>query len=110
MKAAEVGDWNLLQKIGPPKRMEMAAAASVGPVAFPVFKAVPNSGQQDSHQVFAWRVVQDLQSKADQYGLNSSQVMQVICVLNADVLAPYDIVHLATILFQPVQYGVFQAT
>ncbi|XP_036262129.1 uncharacterized protein LOC118701558 [Molothrus ater] len=111
MKAAEVGDWNLLEKIGPPTRMEMAAAAaSGGPVAFPVFKTAPNLGQQGSHQVFAWRVVQDLQSKVDQYGVNSLQVMQVIRVLNADVLVPYDIVHLATILFHPVQYGVFQAT
>ncbi|KAL2309372.1 LOW QUALITY PROTEIN: hypothetical protein Nmel_005569 [Mimus melanotis] len=36
--------------------------------------------------------------------------MQLIHVINADVLAPYHIMHLATILFQPVQYSVFQNT
>lgn len=54
--------------------------------------------------------MQDLQSTVAQYGINSSQVTQLIRVINADLLAPYDITHLATILFQPVQYGVFQET
>lgn len=53
--------------------------------------------------------MQDFQAKVANYGINSPE-MQLICVINANVLAPYDIMHLATVLFQPVQYGVFQNT
>ncbi|KAF4794470.1 hypothetical protein TURU_101853 [Turdus rufiventris] len=113
-KAAEVGVWDLTDKIGPPKILDMQSVdmnvACKEPMAFPVFKAVPNSGQNDSHQVFAWKVVQDLQTKVAEFGINSQEVMQLISVINADVLAPYDIMHLATILLQPVQYSVFQNT
>lgn len=79
-------------------------------MAFPVFKAVPNSGQNDSHHIFTWKVVQDLQAKVAKYGINCPEVMQLIHVINATVLAPYGIGHLARILFQPAQYGVFQNT
>ncbi|KAL2300453.1 hypothetical protein Nmel_012430, partial [Mimus melanotis] len=107
-------DWDLLEKVGPPKISNVQSAAvdvaSKGSVAFPVFKAVPGSGQNDSHQVFGWKVVQDLQAKVAKFVINSSEVMQVISVINADVLAPKDIMHLATILFQPVQYSLFQNT
>lgn len=61
------------------------------PMASPVFKAVPNSGKSDSHQVFAWKVVQDLHTKVAKYGINSPEVMQLTHVINADVLGPYDI-------------------
>lgn len=44
------------------------------------------------------------------FGIHSSQVMQLIGVINADLLAPYDIMHLVAVLFQPVQHGVFQTT
>lgn len=36
--------------------------------------------------------------------------MQLISVINADLLAPYDVAHLATVLFQSVQHGAFQNT
>lgn len=52
--------------------------------------------------------MQDHQAKVAKYGINFPEVTQLIHVINADVLVPYDIVHLARILFQPVQYGVFQ--
>lgn len=77
------------------------------PITFPVFNAVPNPGQNDSDQVFAWRVVQDLQAKVAKFGVNSPEVMQLILIINYHVLASYDIMPLATIFFQPVQYGVF---
>ncbi|XP_057879888.1 endogenous retrovirus group K member 5 Gag polyprotein-like [Melospiza georgiana] len=113
-KAVEEKNWDIIERLGAPRvPQENSAIANVAcdnPMAFPVFKAVPGTGQNDSHHVFAWRVVQDLQSKVAQYGINSSEVMQLIRVINADLLAPYDITHLATILFQPVQYGVFQET
>lgn len=105
-----------MEKIGPPKTLNMQSVdmnVAGDKMAFPVFKAVPNSGQNYSHQVFAWKVVQDLQAKVTKFGINSPEVMQLmqlICVINADLLAHYDIMHLATILFQPVQHGVFQNT
>lgn len=52
-------------------------------MAFPVFKAVPGTGQNDTHHIFAWKVVQDLQLKVAQFGINSSEVMQLIHVINA---------------------------
>lgn len=71
-KAAEVGDWDLLEKIDPPKISDMQSVdmnvACKEPMAFPVFKAVPNSGQNDSHQVFAWKIAQDLQAKVAKFG------------------------------------------
>ncbi|XP_064568381.1 endogenous retrovirus group K member 7 Gag polyprotein-like [Zonotrichia leucophrys gambelii] len=113
-KAVEEKNWDIIERLGAPRvPQENSANANVAcdnPMAFPVFKAAPGAGQNDSHHIFAWRVVQDLQSKVAQYGINSSEVMQLIRVINADLLAPYDITPLATILFQPVQYGVFQET
>ncbi|XP_064501662.1 endogenous retrovirus group K member 113 Gag polyprotein-like [Pseudopipra pipra] len=107
-KAAEMGDWNLLDRIGYPSET-CDAAASTGPGAYPVFKAVPGSGRQDEHTPFAWKVVQDLQMCASKYGINSAEVMRLIRVINTDQLAPYDISHLGQILFQPIQYQVFLA-
>lgn len=72
-----------------------------------MFKAVPNMGQVDRH-VIAWKVVQDLRDKVAKYGLGSSEVMQVIRVLNTDLLAPFDIKHLCQVLFQLVQFRVFE--
>lgn len=71
-KAAEVGDGDLLENIGPPKisamqRVDMSISCQE-PKAFPVFQAVPNSGQIDTHQDFAWEVVQDLPTKVAKFG------------------------------------------
>lgn len=56
-----MGDWDLLEKVGPAKMSDMQSVdvnvACNEPMASPVFKAVPNSGKSDSHQVFAWKVV-----------------------------------------------------
>lgn len=56
-KAAEVGDWDLLEKIGPPKMLDMQSVdmnvACKDPMAFPVFKVVPNSGQNNSHHILS---------------------------------------------------------
>lgn len=52
--------------------------------------------------------MQDLQSKVAKFGINSPEVMQLIRIVYTDLLSPYDIVHLATVLFQPAQYKVFQ--
>ncbi|XP_058664046.1 endogenous retrovirus group K member 8 Gag polyprotein-like [Ammospiza nelsoni] len=86
-KAVEEKNWDIIERLGAPRvPQENSAIANVAcdnPMAFPVFKAAPGTGQNDSHHVFAWRVVQDLQSKVAQYGINSSE---------------------------PVQYGVFQET
>uniref|UniRef100_A0A8C3DMF3 Retroviral nucleocapsid Gag protein p24 C-terminal domain-containing protein n=1 Tax=Corvus moneduloides TaxID=1196302 RepID=A0A8C3DMF3_CORMO len=78
--------------------------------AFPVYKALPDSGEHDKHEVIAWKVAQDLQSKVAQYGLGSAEVMQIIRVINTDLLSPFDIRHLGQILFQPVQFTVFETT
>ncbi|XP_041907283.1 uncharacterized protein LOC121675698 [Corvus kubaryi] len=100
-----------MQIDGSDAAMNAEASGDIGGAAqaFPVQKVPPNSGQADSHETIAWRVVQDLQSKAAQYGLSSSQVMQVIRVLNTDLLSLFDIKHLGPILFQPVQYSLFEA-
>ncbi|KAL2308565.1 hypothetical protein Nmel_001611 [Mimus melanotis] len=91
-----------------PAELGPASEETGGPQAFPVFKAVPGSGQTDRHDPVAWWVVQDLQDKVAKYGLGSAQVMQIIRVLNTDLLAPYDIRHLAQVLFQPVQFKLFE--
>lgn len=76
--------------------------------AFPVFKAAENMGQVDRPDVIAWKVLQDLQDKVARYGLSSSEVLQVIRVLDTDLLAPFDIKHLGQVLFQPVQFRDFE--
>ncbi|KAL2294532.1 hypothetical protein Nmel_008268 [Mimus melanotis] len=91
-----------------PAELGPASEGTGGPQVFPVFKTVPGSGQADRHDVIAWRVVQDLQDKVAKYGLGSPQVMQIITALNTDLLAPYDIRHLAQVLFQPVQFKLFE--
>nr|XP_032600626.1 proline-rich protein 36-like [Taeniopygia guttata] len=131
--AMEACDWDLLERVGKPGAVvlnpplkeaetvpssQLIALSSPGGAqggggngasvrrklqAFPVHKAVPNSGQQDKHEVIAWEVVQDLQDKVAKHGLGSAPLMQVLRVMNTDLLAPYDIKHLASVLFQPVQ-------
>ena len=78
--------------------------------AFPVYNALPNTGEHEKHEVIAWKVAQELQSKVAQYGLGSAEVMQIIRVINTDLLAPFDIRHLGQILFQLVQCAVFENT
>lgn len=51
----------------------------------------------------------DLHDRVGKYGLGSSEVMQVLRVFNADVLTPYDIRCLACVLFQPVEYHIFES-
>uniref|UniRef100_A0A8C3QKM4 Retroviral nucleocapsid Gag protein p24 C-terminal domain-containing protein n=1 Tax=Cyanoderma ruficeps TaxID=181631 RepID=A0A8C3QKM4_9PASS len=77
--------------------------------AFPVPKAYPSSGQPDIHRVISWEVAMDLLGRVNKYGLGSSEVMQIIRVINAHLLAPYDIRYLAKVLFRPVELGVFEA-
>uniref|UniRef100_A0A8C0ZAV7 CCHC-type domain-containing protein n=1 Tax=Cyanistes caeruleus TaxID=156563 RepID=A0A8C0ZAV7_CYACU len=133
-----MGDWELLERLGTPgtgifntvvagageteegpevtsapdgwvqQEWEIGGAPQGAAQAFPVFKAAPNTGQPDRHDVIAWKVVQDIQSKVAQYGLGSPEVMQIIRVIDTDLLAPYDIRHLAQVLFQPVQFKVFE--
>lgn len=67
-KAAEVGDWDLVEKIVMPRSGDELTAGGVTKgvgeqMACLVFKAAPNSGQNDDHHVIAWKVVQDLQTK-----------------------------------------------
>ncbi|KAL2299216.1 hypothetical protein Nmel_002940 [Mimus melanotis] len=123
VKALKQGDWDLLEQLGMPQggirrveegvqvdpvELSPASEGTGGPQVFPVFKVVLGSGQADRHDVIAWRVVQDLQDKVEKYGLGSPQVVQIIRVLNTDLLAPYDIRHLAQVLFQPVQFKLFE--
>lgn len=138
LRALEIRNWDLLEKMAMPEGgiiktidaggrntgesrvvvpaseegMQVDQGGSVAPQggvqAFPVFKAVPNMGQVDRHDVVAWKVVQDLQDKVEKYGLGSLEVMQVIRVLNTDLLVPFDIKHLGQVLFQHVQFRVFE--
>uniref|UniRef100_A0A8U7NL94 Retroviral nucleocapsid Gag protein p24 C-terminal domain-containing protein n=1 Tax=Corvus moneduloides TaxID=1196302 RepID=A0A8U7NL94_CORMO len=131
MRALEEGDWRLLETLGIPNSFEDSGgnreAVTLHPQAvpevqdgsdspkgeiqaFPVYKALPNSGEHDKHEVIAWKVAQDLQSKVAQHGLGSAEVMQIIRVINTDLLSPFDIRHLGEILFQPVQFTVFEET
>lgn len=43
------------------------------------------------------------------YGLGSPEVMQILWVIDTDLLAPFDIKYLAQVLFQLVQFGVFES-
>ncbi|KAJ7411997.1 hypothetical protein BTVI_47918 [Pitangus sulphuratus] len=109
-EAARTGDWDLCKKIGYPSFRDQGECSTLaeGLQAFPVMKAAVGSGKVDEHHVFAWKVVQDLQFNVGKYGLNSPQVMRLIRVINADLLAPYDITHLAQILLEPVQAQLFE--
>lgn len=88
---------------------EGIAGAGEGTQVYPVFKAAPGSNQQNNHNVIAWKVVQDLQMRVAKYGLGSQEFMQIIRVINTDLLAPFDVKHLAQVLFQPVEFGVFES-
>ncbi|KAF4803531.1 hypothetical protein TURU_015347 [Turdus rufiventris] len=134
-RALQQGDWNLLERLGMPRGGVLRVEESVqvhptefrsvpeGPLppasgvdpqdveghqAFPVFKAVPSLGRPNRHDPTAWCVVQDLQDKVARYGLGSTQVMQIIRVLLNTDLSPYDVRHIAQVLFQPVQFKVFE--
>lgn len=50
----------------------------------------------------------ELCDKAGKYGLGSVDVMQLLGVLTADLSVPYDIQTLACILFQPVEFEIFE--
>ncbi|KAM9590809.1 endogenous retrovirus group K member 5 Gag polyprotein-like [Morphnus guianensis] len=112
--AAEVGNWDLVERLSPcspiPACQKPVNIAAEAPVTFPVFKAAAGTNQHDEHNPIAWKVVQDLQNKAQKFGINSHEVMQLICIIATDLLCPYDITHLAQVLFQPVQFQVFQST
>ncbi|TRZ11338.1 hypothetical protein HGM15179_015768 [Zosterops borbonicus] len=69
--------------------------------------AAVGQGQPSSNR--ARDAMIDLWDKVAKYGLGSSEVMQMIRVMNTDILAPYDIRHLAQVLFQPVQLEVFES-
>ncbi|KAM4754253.1 uncharacterized protein ACIQIH_000492 [Cyanocitta cristata] len=134
LQALEAGDWDLIEKVGVPedeKGPERVVTVPQGGVqvdqgevtvdqgdseplegviqAFPVQKALPHLRQPDKHEIIAWKVVQDLQSKVTQYGLSFPEVMQVIRVLNTELLSPFDIKHLSQVIFQPGQYTVFES-
>ncbi|XP_074716880.1 uncharacterized protein LOC141940007 [Strix uralensis] len=112
--AAEAGNWDLVERLSPysptpacPKPVDIAAEAYG---AFPVYKAVAGTNEHDEHNPISWKVVQDLQNKAQKFGINSPEVMQLIRIISTDLLCPYDVTHLAQVLFQPVQLQVFQST
>ncbi|XP_048146400.1 uncharacterized protein LOC125319335 [Corvus hawaiiensis] len=127
LRALEAGDWDLIEKVGMPEDAEGPVQVATVPregvmvdqddsepsqgviQAFPVQKALPNMGQPYKREVIARRVIQYLQSKVAQYGLGSPEVMQVIRVLNTDLLSPFDIKHLGQVIFQPVQFTVFES-
>lgn len=92
-RALEAGDWDLIERVGMPEEergpeqaatlpqngvlvdqsdvtMDQGGSDTEGIIqTFPVQKALPNSGQSDKHETFAWKVVQHLQTKVAQYGL-----------------------------------------
>lgn len=78
--------------------------------AFPILKAADGAGQNHEHAPFAWKFVVDLQACIAKHGLNSLEVTQLLWVVNTDILAPYDITHLARVMFSPVQYSIFEST
>ncbi|RMC08862.1 hypothetical protein DUI87_13856 [Hirundo rustica rustica] len=82
-----------------------AAAFPGGYQAFPVIQhETPNT-----HQVLSWKTLVDIRNKVGKYGLGSTKVMQVLQVFNTHVLPPCDIRCLARVLFQPVEYDIFES-
>lgn len=51
----------------------------------------------------------DLHDKVGKYGLGSIEIMQVLRIFNADALPPHDIWCLARVLFQSVEYDIFES-
>ncbi|XP_074894907.1 uncharacterized protein LOC142035983 isoform X2 [Buteo buteo] len=112
--AADSGNWDLVERLSlcslTPAFLKPLGKAAEAPVTFPVFKAAPGTNQHNEHNPISWRVVQDLQNRVQEYGINSPEVLQLIRILGTALLCPYDIMHLAQVLFQPVQLHVFQST
>ncbi|XP_049649841.1 uncharacterized protein LOC126035351 [Accipiter gentilis] len=112
--AADSGNWDLVERLSPcsltPAFLKPLDNTAEAPVTFPVFKAAAGTNRHDEHNPIGWRVVQDLQNKVQKFGINSPEVMQLIRIISTDLLCPYDIMHLAQVLFQPVQLQVFQST
>ncbi|XP_039911480.1 uncharacterized protein LOC120748768 [Hirundo rustica] len=61
-----------------------------------------------THQALSWEAFKELRDVVGKYGLGSAEVMQVLRGFNADVLPPYVIRYLARVLFQPVEYDIFE--
>ncbi|XP_049649811.1 uncharacterized protein LOC126035338 [Accipiter gentilis] len=112
--AADSGNWDLVERLSPcfltPAFLKPLDNAAEAPVTYPVFKAAAGTNQHDEHNPIGWRVVQDLQNKVQKFGISSPEVMQLIRIIGTDLLCPYDIMHLAQVLFQPVQLQVFQSS
>ncbi|XP_071658837.1 uncharacterized protein [Patagioenas fasciata] len=108
-KAMEIGDWDLLENISVPSTVaEPLIVESAGPVAFPVVYHNSAAEKPHKHVPYSWKVIQDLQKASAQYGPNSPAVMQLIRLLSLEAMTPYDIAHLAQIIFQPVQHELFR--
>ncbi|XP_054243074.1 endogenous retrovirus group K member 113 Gag polyprotein-like [Indicator indicator] len=116
-KAATEGDWDLVERLEVPHTITIPAqTCSLMNVSDDsnerepmVEKAAPGTDQQDNHQVLGWKVVQDLRSTVVKYGVNSSETMQLLRVIDTDLLCPFDIKHIAQVIFQPVQFSVFES-
>ncbi|XP_074894910.1 uncharacterized protein LOC142035984 [Buteo buteo] len=112
--AADSGNWDLVERLSPcsltPAFLKPLDKAAEAPVTFPVFRAAPGTNRHDEHNPIGWRVVQDLQNRVQKYGISSPEVMQLIRIISTDLLCPYDVMHLALVLFQPIQLHVFQST
>lgn len=109
-EAMEIGDWDLLETISVPSPVtKPPLVESVGSMAFPVVYHNPAGGEPHEHVPYSWKVIQDLQKATAQNGHNSPVVMQLLCLLSMEAMAPYDTSQLAQIIFQPVQLTMFQS-
>ncbi|TRZ10325.1 hypothetical protein HGM15179_016785 [Zosterops borbonicus] len=80
-------------------------ASPGGLQAFPVIR---DAGCK-KHAPLSWQALIDLRDRVGKYGLVSPEMMQVLRLVDTDVLPPYDIQCLAKVLFQPVEYGIFES-
>ncbi|XP_058682044.1 uncharacterized protein LOC131572746 [Poecile atricapillus] len=74
-----------------------AASEAAPPDGYQAFPALQDAVQR-THQPVSWKALADLREK----------VMQALRGLVGGVLVPYDIQNIGCVLFQPVEYGIFE--
>ncbi|XP_023790778.1 endogenous retrovirus group K member 113 Gag polyprotein-like [Cyanistes caeruleus] len=78
-----------------------AVTSQGGLQAFPVIKGNSRTG-------LTTKTVMGIRDKVAQHGLGSQEVMHMIHILNSEPLVLYDIRYIAQVLFQPIQFEIFE--
>ncbi|TRZ15139.1 hypothetical protein HGM15179_011999 [Zosterops borbonicus] len=78
------------------------------PARLQAFPVVKDAGRK-KHAHLSWQALVDLRDRIGKHGLGSPEMMHTLRLIDTDVLPPYDIRCLAKVLFQPVEYDMFES-